>query len=93
MTKKHYFEDFKVGQKIKSRRRYTIDRDSAIAFAREYDPQPQHTGDAGVKESIFGEVVVSGWQTAAISMRLKTETELFTAAEGVVGATPPILII
>ena len=80
-----YYEDFAAGQQFSSTRSYTMHKDDAIAFAREYDPQAQHTDEEGAKESLFGELVVSGWHTAAASMRLKTETELFNVPGGVVG--------
>src|SRR5579872_3085033 len=85
MSKAYYYEDFAVGQQFKSKRSYTIGKEDAIAFAREYDPQDIHIDEAKAKEGMFGGLVVSGWHTAAASMRLKTETELFKVAGGVVG--------
>ncbi len=44
-----------------------------IEFARRYDPQPFHvTLDAA--ENLLGGLAASGWQTAAVSMRLFVET-------------------
>lgn len=80
-----YYEDFAVGQQFRSAREYVMEKDAAITFAQEFDPQAQHVDDAAAKESLFGQLVVSGWHTAAASMRLKTETDLFRVAEGVVG--------
>lgn len=85
MSRELYYEDFTIGQQFKSSRSYTMERDDAVAFAREFDPQDQHVDDEKAKNSLFGELVVSGWHTAAASMRLKTETDLFKAAGGVVG--------
>ncbi len=85
MTTPLYYEDFAVGQQFKSRNSYTIDRDGAVAFAREYDPQAQHIDDEGAKDSVFGELVVSGWHTSAATMRLKTETDLLHISGGLVG--------
>lgn len=85
MSEPLYYEDFTVGQQFGSARSYVIEKDDAIAFAREFDPQLQHTDEEGAKASLFGELVVSGWHTAAASMRLKTETDLFKVAGGVVG--------
>lgn len=85
MSEPLYYEDFSVGQQFGSARSYVIEKDDALAFAREFDPQAQHTDEEGAKKSLFGELVVSGWHTAAASMRLKTETELFKVADGVVG--------
>jgi acyl dehydratase len=80
-----YYEDFAVGQQFRSAREYVMEKDAAITFAQEFDPQAQHVDDAAAKESLFGQLVVSGWHTAAATMRLKTETDLFRVAEGVVG--------
>lgn len=85
MSKEFYYEDFEIGQQFRSKRSYTIEKDSAIAFASEYDPQSHHVDEEKAKDSLFGELVVSGWHTAVASMRLKTETELFKVGGGVVG--------
>lgn len=85
MTDTLYYEDFKVGQQFESPRRYVIKKEDAIAFAREFDPQLQHVDEVGAKNSLFGELIVSGWHTAAVTMRLKTETPFFHMAGGVVG--------
>ena len=85
MTTPLYYEDFAIGQKLESRRHYTIDREGAIHFAKEFDPQDQHLDDEKAKDSVFGELVVSGWHTAAATMRLKTETDLARIAGGLVG--------
>lgn len=85
MTREFYYDDFQIGQQFHSKRSYTIEKDHAIAFANEFDPQPQHIDEEGAKDSMFGELIVSGWHTAAASMRLKTETELFNVPGGVVG--------
>lgn len=85
MAKELYYEDFEIGQQFRSQKSYTIDKDSAIAFAMEYDPQLQHIDEEGAKDTLFGKLIVSGWQTAAITMKLKTETELFNVANGLVG--------
>lgn len=85
MDKTLYYEDFSVGQQFRSQESYTITRESAIAFAREYDPQAQHLGEEEAKDTVFGKLIVSGWQTAAASMRLKTETDLFHVSGGLLG--------
>ncbi|KQO86735.1 MAG: MaoC family dehydratase [Methylobacteriaceae bacterium] len=48
----------------------TVGRDELIAFAREYDPQPFHLDEAAAKETFVGTLIGSGWQTAALGMRL-----------------------
>src|SRR5277367_3596432 len=79
-----YLEDFAVGQTFGSGR-LRIDRERALAFAAEFDPQPFHLDEAAARRSIFGGLTVSGWYTAAVTMRLLVETELKPAG-GIVGA-------
>jgi acyl dehydratase len=79
-----YLEDFRVGQTFSSGR-LRIDGQRAVAFAAEFDPQPFHLDEAAARRSIFGGLTVSGWHTAAITMRLLVGTEL-NPAGGLVGA-------
>jgi acyl dehydratase len=85
VEKELYYEDFAAGQQFRSRRSFTLTKDDIIAFARLYDPQPQHTSEEEAKSSVFGELVASGWHTAATTMRLKAETDLVRVAGGLVG--------
>ena len=80
----HYLEDFAVGQTFGSGR-LRLDRERALAFAAEFDPQPFHLDEAAAHRSIFGELTASGWHTAAVTMRLLVETELKPVG-GLVGA-------
>jgi acyl dehydratase len=63
------FEDFRIGQIFRSGP-IRIERDRIVAFAEEFDPQPQHLGTLSASATMFGELVASGWHTAAVSMRL-----------------------
>ena len=80
---RHYFEDFNVGD-IFETASYTLSREEVIEFARMYDPQPFHLDDAAAADSFFGRLVASGWQTAAITMKLIVESSAFEG--GVIGA-------
>ena len=64
-----YFEDLKLGDRYTTPER-TVTAAEIIAFAQQYDPQPFHTDPAAAKASLFGQLVASGWHTAAISMDL-----------------------
>jgi acyl dehydratase len=64
-----YWEDFKPGQVIELGSR-TIDKDSILGFAREFDPQPFHTDEEAARRTIFGGLIASGWHTGSLSMRL-----------------------
>jgi acyl dehydratase len=66
------FEDFPVESRFVSGEQ-TISAEEIIEFARSYDPQPFHlVADPG--ENLLGGLAASGWQTAAVSMRLFIDT-------------------
>ena len=66
------FEDFPIGSRFVSSSQ-TISKEEIIEFARRYDPQPFHLENSA-SENLLGGLAASGWQTAAISMRLFVET-------------------
>lgn len=66
---KRYFEDWPVGESLETGS-LTLSRESVLAFAREYDPQPFHLDDEAAAQTIFGRLAASGWQTASATMRL-----------------------
>jgi len=68
LSKDHYFEDFAVGQVFRSEP-VSVDKERIVAFAQEFDPQPQHLSEEAAAATHFGQLVASGWHTAAISMR------------------------
>ena len=37
-----------------------VTREAALAFARDFDPQPFHLDDAAAARSLFGKLAVSG---------------------------------
>lgn len=76
-----YFEDFAIGQVLVSRRRLQVGKDDIIAFAKQFDPQPFDLDEQVARNSIFRGLVASGWHTAALTMRLVTESE-FRSATG-----------
>jgi len=64
-----YYEDIAVGD-TEEFGEYHVTKEEIIEFASQYDPQPFHTDEEAAEESAFGELVASGWHTAAICMRL-----------------------
>lgn len=64
-----YFEDFEPGQSYSSGPR-TVTETEIVGFASQYDPQSFHVDEEAAEESIFGDLIASGWHTASISMRL-----------------------
>jgi acyl dehydratase len=85
MAEGHYYEDFAIGQRFHSSS-FRMERDRITAFAEEFDPQPQHLSEGTAARSQFGELVASGWHTAAVSMRLFIVEALPPIAGGGQGA-------
>lgn len=79
-----YFEDLTPGRWFTSGTRM-LDASAMKAFAREYDPQPFHTDEAGAAATFFGGLAASGWYTGAVTMRLLVDSD-FRPAGGVIGA-------
>jgi acyl dehydratase len=79
---RRFFEDLKVGDRLKSQT-YEVTEEQIISFAREFDPQPFHLERAVADKTMFKGLIASGWQTAAITMRLFVQTLNF--AEGAIG--------
>ncbi len=84
MTGRLTYDDLSVGQTFRAGP-ITIERDRLVAFGVEFDPQPQHTSEAAAAESIFGELVASGWHTASATMRLLVESVFEQFAGGTMG--------
>jgi acyl dehydratase len=70
-----------VGEVIDSPETYEITRERLLAFAAEFDPQPMHTDEAAAAAGPFGELVASGWQTLAVTMRLLVGSPLFDSGQ------------
>jgi acyl dehydratase len=68
-----YFEDFTEGQVIELGTIPELTEEEIIAFARQFDPQPFHVDPAAAKDSIYGGLIASGWQTALLTMRLQVD--------------------
>ncbi len=60
-----------------------LTEEEIITFARQFDPQPFHIDPVAAKESIYGGLIASGWQTALLTMRLTVDSLLSqTDAQG-----------
>ncbi len=79
-----FFDDLRVGQRFSSGT-YRVGEEQVKAFAEQFDPQPFHLDANAAKDTFFGELVASGWHTAAITMRLLVTGGL-PIAGGVLGA-------
>ncbi|MCX6949667.1 MAG: MaoC family dehydratase [Opitutae bacterium] len=70
-----YFEDLQLGEKFNTAD-YVMTAAEITAFAQQYDPQPFHTDAVAARTTLFGQLVASGWHTAAVSMRLMVQGEM-----------------
>lgn len=68
-----WFEEFAVGQ-VYHTAAQTLSRDEALAFARDWDPQPFHLDDVAAAKTVFGRIIVSGIHTVAVTSRLIFDT-------------------
>jgi acyl dehydratase len=74
-----HFEDFTPG----SATRYgslTVERGRMLAFAREFDAQPMHVDETAAKAAMAGELIASGWYTAALNMRMLADDFILDTA-------------
>jgi acyl dehydratase len=47
-----------------------VTKDMIVTFAREFDPFPFHLDEEAAKKSLLGGLASSGWQTAALTLRM-----------------------
>lgn len=64
-----YWQDLQPGESF-STASLTVTQEDILEFAAEFDPQPYHLDSSAARESIFGGLCASGWQVAALMMRL-----------------------
>ena len=72
----YYLEDFKLGHSYRSPT-HTVTDEKALDFARRYDPQYFHLDPVAARESVFGGLVLGGFQTAAFAWALVLRTGMF----------------
>jgi acyl dehydratase len=74
-----FFEDIPVGH-VFDLGTIAVDRDEMLAFARRFDPQWYHVEEAQAKASQYGDIIASGFFTAALFMRAYADSVLSRAA-------------
>jgi acyl dehydratase len=79
-----YLEDLTPGLAVTANL-ITVTAEESIAFARQFDPQPFHTDPIAAAGTAFGGLVLSGWHTAALTMRMQATTPLADIANGMIG--------
>ena len=90
-----YFDELRLGDVLMTGR-HTFNADEIKAFAARFDPQLFHLDEDAAEKSHFGALCASGWQTAAIWMRLfidhrRVETDAMRArGEPVAGSGPAL---
>ena len=67
-TRRHY-EDLAMGEVIELGHT-RVTREMIIAFATQFDPFPFHLDEGAAKASLLGGLAASGWQTAALTLRM-----------------------
>jgi acyl dehydratase len=67
---KRYFEDLTAGA-VFDLPPVTITRETIVAFAREFDPQPFHIEEGNPSAGLTdGSLIASGWHVCAVFMRM-----------------------
>ena len=69
------YEDYAKGQVVRAPG-FSVTEDAIIDWALKYDPQPIHMDRLAAEKSIYGGLIASGWQTAAICFRLLLQAGL-----------------
>lgn len=74
-----YYEDYTAGEVIRAPG-YLLTEAAMLDWALLYDPQPIHMDPAAANRSIYGGLIGSGWQVAAIAFRLLVQAGLLGEA-------------
>jgi acyl dehydratase len=72
---RRHFEDLADGEVV-TLGQVTVTKDMIISFATEFDPFPFHLDEKAAEQSLLGGLAASGWQTAALSLRLLADAFL-----------------
>ena len=75
-NRRHY-EDLAVGEVV-DLGTTSVSKEMIVTFAREFDPFPFHLDEDAAKASLLGGLASSGWQTAALTLRMLGDTFLNT---------------
>lgn len=78
-----YFEDISTDEEHTFGPR-EVTKQEILDFAERYDPQWFHVDENAARESVFAELIASGWHTSSVCMRLFVDGYLSDTA--VVGA-------
>jgi len=70
-----YFEDYLPGS-VHEFGSIIVEERDVIEFGKRYVPLSYHVDKEAARKSIYGGLIASGWQTAALMMRIYTENYL-----------------
>ena len=70
-----FWEDLQPGS-VRELGTTSVNAEEIKEFAAKYDPQPFHLDEEVARQSMFGGLVASGWQTAVLAMRLTVDNML-----------------
>ena len=70
-----WWEDMQPGT-VRELGTTSVTKEEIKEFAAKYDPQPFHLDEEVARQSMFGGLVASGWQTAVLAMRLTVDNLL-----------------
>jgi len=70
-----YFEDYLPGS-VHEFGSISVEERDVIEFGKRYVPLSYHVDKEAARKSIYGGLIASGWQTAALMMRIYTENYL-----------------
>ncbi len=79
-----HLDDLSPGMTFSAGPAAALTEEAIVAFAKEFDPQPFHTDPDRAGNTFFRELIASGWQTAAVTMRLLVEASA-PLAGGLIG--------
>jgi acyl dehydratase len=74
-----YWEDLQPGS-VRELGTTSVNTEEIKEFAGRYDPQPFHLDEEAGRQSMFGGLCASGWQTCALAMRLTVDNLLKDSA-------------
>ncbi len=75
MEFRYCWEDFQPGQ-VFERGSRTLSEEDIIRFARDWDPQRYHTDPQAARDTPYGGLIASGWQSCGVAMRLMCDAYL-----------------
>lgn len=79
---KHHFDEFVVGETLISE--FSFSQDEIVHFGERYDAQTMHVDPHAAKDTRFGGLIASGWQTAAMTINRMVQDHIDVPG-GIVG--------